>query len=415
MRYAPIICGFAATLVFTSSGNAQTPGVTMEMIRAALPLEGAPRALHGPYEVLSEPAFESPRHVFYRPADLRAFPNEDSLPVLVWGNGGCAIDSDRYDGILTTVASHGFVALATAAIEGEEPRSANAEDLRAAIDWVEAENARAESPLAGRIATDEIAVMGTSCGGYMSIELGSDPRVDTIGVFNSGVQDAAREDRSPTAPTPDALRGIHGPVLLINGHERDFLMDESRDTFDALDHVPAFYGARHNAGHSATIFHPGGGEFANVAVAWLRFHFKSGEEAGRMFVGPRCGLCSKETWETDSKGLSFAAVQAAETERVVMRHIAGNIAGDASVIPRDYAEDAVVMLGGTPLVGVEAIQAWFEDHYAQTTLNLDYSVREFENNVGYLRWTTGQIAGSDTFIVRDGKIAAQTGVVFGAQ
>jgi len=415
MRYAPIICGIAATLAITSKANAQTPGVTMEMIRTALPLEGAPRAEHGRYQVMSEPAFESPRHVAYRPADLRAFPSDDSLPVLVWGNGGCAINSGRYGDILTTVASHGFIALATAAIEGEAPRNANAEDLRAAIDWVEAENARAESPLAGKIATDEIAVMGTSCGGYMAIELGSDPRVDTIGVFNSGVQDAGRADRSPSAPTPAALPGIHGPVLLINGHERDFLMDESRATFDALGHVPAFYGARHNAGHSATIFHPGGGEFANVAVAWLQFQFKSDEEAGHLFVGPRCGFCTLDTWDTDSRGLSFAAVQTAETERAVMRHIAGNIAGDASVIPRDYAKDAVVLLGGTSLVGVEAIQAWFADHYARTTLRLDYSVREFEQNVGYLRWTTGQVAGSDTFIVRGGKIVAQTGVVFRAQ
>ena len=412
MRHLSIIGGTAATCLLAVAVNAQAPGITMEMIRTSLPLKGAPRAVHGPYDVLSEPAFESPRHVVYRPEDLRAFPNEDSLPVLVWGNGGCALNSARYRGFLTTVASYGFLAVATAVIEGEETRRANSEDLRAAIDWVEAENLRADSPLRGKIATDEIAVMGTSCGGYRSIDLGSDPRVDTIGVFNSGVQDADREDRSETAPAPAALADLHGPVLLINGHERDFMMDESQASFAALDHVPVFYGARHNAGHSATIFHPGGGEFANVAASWLRFHFKSDEEAGSLFVGPDCGLCMDENWDTDSKGLSFTAAQTAKTERVVMRHLAASEAGDASVVPRDYAADAVVIFGGTASVGLPAVQKVFADLYARTRLELDYTTRTFEGTVGYVVWTMGELTGSDTFIVRDGKIASQTGVVF---
>jgi len=33
-------------------------------------------------------------------------------------------------------------------------------------------------------------------------------------------------------------------------------------------YAAAFYGVRHNAGHTAGVFHPGGGEFANVASNW---------------------------------------------------------------------------------------------------------------------------------------------------
>jgi hypothetical protein len=254
--------------------------------------------------------------------------------------------------------------------------------------------------------------MGTSCGGFMALELGSDPRVDTIGVFNSGVQAASRKDRSPTAPTLERLAGIHGPVLLINGHERDFMMDESRDTFEALDRVPAFYGARHNAGHSATIFHPGGGEFANVAVAWLMFNFKSDEDAGRMFVGPHCGLCTNENWDTDAKRLSYRAVQTAATERAVMRHIAGSEAGDASVVRRDYADDAIVVFGGKATAGIDAVEQVFRDLYARGALKLDYETLEFEGDVAYTVWKTDGLRGSDSYIVRDGKIAVQTGIVF---
>ena len=161
----------------------------------------------------------------------RPFPAKDTLPVMVWGNGGCAINSTRYGGFLTTIASHGFVVMATAAEPGAAAGGrSTADNLRKAVDWAEAENKRAGSPLTGKIALDRVAVMGQSCGGFLSIELGADPRVDTIGVFNSGAQgdNVAR------------LTALHGPVLLINGHERDFLMASSKATFDAIDDAAGF-------------------------------------------------------------------------------------------------------------------------------------------------------------------------------
>ena len=54
----------------------------------------------------------------FRPMTLDAFPKKDSLPLMVWGNGGCAIDSTRYGGFLSTIASHGFLVLGTAAQQG---------------------------------------------------------------------------------------------------------------------------------------------------------------------------------------------------------------------------------------------------------------------------------------------------------
>jgi hypothetical protein len=93
-------------------------------------------------------------------------------------------------------------------------------------------------------------------------------------------------------------------VLLINGHERDFMMAASAATFDMIEHVPAFYGARHNAGHTATVFHPGGGEFANVASNWLLWTFKKDKNAAAMFVGKKCRLCANPNWDTKSKGFA---------------------------------------------------------------------------------------------------------------
>ena len=53
---------------------AQAPGPRADLVRTTLPLEGAPKAIPGPYKVMSEPALGSPGHVVFRPEDLGRFP-----------------------------------------------------------------------------------------------------------------------------------------------------------------------------------------------------------------------------------------------------------------------------------------------------------------------------------------------------
>jgi dienelactone hydrolase len=283
-----------ALVAFSRICSAQLAGVTPEMIASALPEAGAPKAQPGPYQVTSEPAFGASGLRTFRPANLDRFPRRDTLPVVVWGNGGCAVDNPRYAGFLSTIASHGFLVITTAGApqQGAPRRQATAADLKAAIDWAEQENMRAGSPLNGKIQTSRAAVMGQSCGGVLAIALGADPRVATIGVFNSGAQ--ARE--------PDPLAQLHGPVLLVNGGERDFLMGLSKATYEAIGKLPAFYGSRHGAGHTATMYHPGGGEFANVATNWVLWQFKGDAKARAMFVGAQCALCTNGNWDVRSKG-----------------------------------------------------------------------------------------------------------------
>jgi hypothetical protein len=301
MHRTRIVLASAALLALTGIGLAQPPGITREMIERALPIEGAPLAVPGPYAITSEAAFGSAGLIVFRPTNLDVFPKKDTLPVMVWGNGGCAIEGKRYSGFLTTIASHGFLVMTTTAQEGA--RQQTADHLRAAIDWAEKENARDGSPLKGKVATDKVAVMGQSCGGFLSVAVGADPRVKTIGVFNSGVQPPNPNAPASPFPTTDALPKLHGPVLLINGHGPDFMMATSKATFDAINNLPAFYGARHNAGHTATVFHPGGGEFANVASNWLLWTFKNDKKAGGMFVGKNCGLCTNANWDVQAKGI----------------------------------------------------------------------------------------------------------------
>ena len=88
-----VVCGIAGIFGLAITGYAQRPAeITREMIATALPVEGAPLAVPGPYQVIGGPAFGSSGHVVYRPSDLAPFPGKDTLPVVVWGNGGCAIN-----------------------------------------------------------------------------------------------------------------------------------------------------------------------------------------------------------------------------------------------------------------------------------------------------------------------------------
>lgn len=289
-----------ATIVIAGSLQAQPPGITREMIARQLPEEGAPLAVVGPYAATMEPAFGSPGHAIYRPEALGALAEGEKLPIVVWGNGGCALNSGAFGGYLKTIASYGFLVVTTAAAEGATGR-ATADDLRKGLDWAFAEAGRKGSPLAGKIDTDRVAVMGVSCGGVLTLALAPDPRVDTIGVFNSGV--SAPGAAGVPGATTEVLPKIHGPALYLDGGEPDFMTPTAKANFELINHVPIFYGSRENAGHSATYFHKNGGEFANVAVAWLEWQLKGDKSASAMFVGDKCTLCTDPHWETHAKGL----------------------------------------------------------------------------------------------------------------
>src|SRR6185436_3458856 len=66
-----LTAGALVLLATAGLGRAQQfANVTPDMIRTSLPVEGAPLAEKGAYEVTSEPAFGAPGHVVVRPSQL---------------------------------------------------------------------------------------------------------------------------------------------------------------------------------------------------------------------------------------------------------------------------------------------------------------------------------------------------------
>ena len=301
--------GMAALLMCSNALPAAEPNLPFDLkqLSIGLPEAGAPVAVVGPYAVNVETVSGTPGLRVYRPRDLAKFPASDTLPIVVWGNGACLADGSNFAGYLSTIASYGFLVVGSAPVPGNPQARLASADLIKALDWAQAEGSRKGSPLAGKIKTDAVAVMGMSCGGNLALEAARDPRVKTLGMWNSGVWISGEmrtgDGTLLVATTKKDLAYIHGPTLYINGDKIDPAMANAADDVARLDKVPVFFGSRHGSGHSGTYSHANGGEFANIAVAWLRWQLKGDKGAGKVFSGADCSLCTDPNWTVQRKGL----------------------------------------------------------------------------------------------------------------
>lgn len=308
-RYSRSAGVITALLMGCSSVSAAQPALpfSLEQLNIGLPEAGAPRAVIGPYAVAAEFMAGASGLQVYRPRDLARFTGSDALPIVVWGNGGCMADGSGFAGYLSTIASYGFLVVASARVPTDPQARITSANLIKALDWAQAEASRSRSPLAGRIKADAVAVMGMSCGGNLALEAARDPRVKTLGMWNSGVWISGEMRTGDgvllSATTKADLAQIHSPTLYINGDQIDPAMVNAADDFRRLDHVPVFFGSRHNAGHAGTYSHLNGGEFANVAVAWLRWQLRGDQDSARMFTGRACTLCTDPNWTVQKKGM----------------------------------------------------------------------------------------------------------------
>ena len=152
----------------------------------------------GPYKaiIVSDDAIAT--HTIYRPQDLSVFKKGNLLPVLVWGNGGCANSSSGHINFLNQIASQGIIVIAIGPMPEERPQggfgggmgggsSTQSSQLTEAMDWIIAQNDDKDSQYYGKIDTKNIAAAGMSCGGLQALEVSKDPRLKTVMICNSGL------------------------------------------------------------------------------------------------------------------------------------------------------------------------------------------------------------------------------------
>lgn len=338
----------------------------MKSTRAILALTSAALALastlpllaqtgfSGPYPVVMDAVSTLPDHTIYRPADLSKVPGK--LPLVAYGNGGCAFMGNIEESELAQWASYGFIVTVpghimingvqqqvppggipaqavTARHEGgpppppnavppngppagmghagparARPRQSKPDQMITVMNWAQAENDRAGSVLRGKLNLHRIAVVGSSCGGLEAISAAPDPRVTTLVAISSGVirtngPGPARGPGGMSMPgTVADLQKLHTPVLYVIGGPKDIAYPNAEKDFQEIQNVPLF-NANIDVGHMGTSRELHGGAMGAVALAWLRWQLQGDQAAGKMFEGPDCGLCTDKQWTVKKKNM----------------------------------------------------------------------------------------------------------------
>jgi len=313
---------FAATTMTAAAQTNAAVAIT-KLTAVEVPQTGKPPS--GPFAVVVEHDPGLATHTIYRPREL----TREKHGVLVWGEGGCAKNGLFFPEYLTEIASHGFVVVADgppiARPAGAPPGAGgggpppgggapppgggggppadrftmvNGTALVAAIDWLESENKSRNSRFYGKVDVEHVAAMGMSCGGLMSYGASSDPRVSTVGIWNSGLFEDARN--------AGIYAGIHGSVIIVTGGESDIAYANGKRDFEVMPaKIPVFYGVHPSVGHGGTYNQDNGGPFGVVAVAWLKWQLQGDTSAaGRgYFVGANCAICKDPGWQVSARAL----------------------------------------------------------------------------------------------------------------
>jgi hypothetical protein len=256
----------------------------------------------GPYPAMFEARPDLPGQVIYRPKYLARLGNE-KLGIYVFGNGGCSDDATGSRNHLLEIASHGYLVVVPGHIPGSSTKANGAtrtteklvaktrtRQLSEAIDWAQREAGRAGSPFRGRIAADQIAVSGWSCGGLQALSVAQEPRVKTAIIMNSGFFNDGVSPISGVVSDKRLLDGLHGPVLYVLGGKEDIAWTNGRDDFNRIHQVAAAL-VDIPVGHGGTYMQPRGGLGAEVVTSWLDWQLKGRGSAAARFKGPDCGFC----------------------------------------------------------------------------------------------------------------------------
>jgi ketosteroid isomerase-like protein len=100
------------------------------------------------------------------------------------------------------------------------------------------------------------------------------------------------------------------------------------------------------------------------------------------------------------------------TEEVLDHHLEALQAGDLDGILNDYTDDAVMISPMGVANGRDELGGVFGAIPAEFWEGFDVSQQNCEGEIAYIIWKSNAMAmGSDTLIVRDGSIVAQTVVM----
>jgi hypothetical protein len=206
-------------------------------------------------------------------------PEGETFPLITWGNGTCAMP-EGYGPLLRYVASFGYIIVAP------NSRSAGSagQPMIKALDFMFAENEKADSKFFGKIDTDKVGAMGHSQGSGATATASSDPRIKAVILFNGGTSASK-------------------PYLAVSG-DRDLggTPAGSNNAIQAAQHaaawiwyhqIPAAVNGSTTGelapGHLTLMMEPE--RVQEMTAKWWDMMLKGKEDAKPMFLGDACTLC----------------------------------------------------------------------------------------------------------------------------
>ena len=225
-----------------------------------------------------------PQFTLFRPKDLA----ESGLchPLITWGNGHGTTPS-TYSALLTRLASHGFVVIASNSSTVSQGSPA---PMLVGVTWILEQNADSTSELYQRIDTTHIGATGQSEGAMATASAGADSRIVTIAPICNGSN----------------ARNLHGPALLLcGGQDTTLPCSGSVSALNSLTTEPAMAADYLTATHTSWM------TFGNAAlspmelavVAWMRVQLMGDTALRPTFYGTSCTLCTDSAWQITQNSL----------------------------------------------------------------------------------------------------------------
>jgi hypothetical protein len=193
-------------------------------------------------------------------------------PIATWGNGITTTPS-QYTALLTTIASHGFVVIASNDTMSERPA------LSAGLDWLIEQNKSGD--MQGKLDITKELAIGYSWGGGAAIDTANRPNIVATVSFHG---------MPPRVTT--AFQDMHSPLLLFTSTGDTFVTASGYVTpnYDK-SMVQTFYATLSDSSFGHTSIIPNAGPERGPAIAWLRFWACKDENARKFFYGDDCTLC----------------------------------------------------------------------------------------------------------------------------
>jgi hypothetical protein len=205
-------------------------------------------------------------HTFYAP---KTIPSDAKLPVLLWGNGGCSADATGQAPFLTQLASHGVLVIASGTPGGGG--STTADMMKQSIDFI---TRNAGSGDWANIDASRITAAGWSCGGVEAYAQIWDPRVQSVGIWNSGL-----------LTNYTSARDFRKPVFFFLGGPSDIAYPNGERDYNAMQAgVPKWKGNL-NVGHGGTYTDYNGGKFGVIGANWVKWILRGDTSASAYLTG----------------------------------------------------------------------------------------------------------------------------------